>query len=494
MLVAAFTAVAVLAGSDLASVGHAGPVLPTIRNAAAEVHLPPGVSGTTEMAGRWREPARFGRAPDGAVKAAGVRAEPGQDAELFWAWDFHLRRYYQLRATNVYRSAAAWIYVEANQVVPRSSTDTLGRLFDDSIYPTLRAQYGRDPHPGIDDDPAITLLLLDVRDPMFHGAAPYTYYTGYFDPTNEQRQIDLARTTWGARSNEREMLYLDVAPTASAGRAIAQNTAHEFAHLIQWGYDANESPWLTEGLADLAVTLCGLGEPEEHLRAFLGAPGRPLTEWQGDPADYGRSYAFLLYLYEQAVPGDEGWLRRLVRNPDNSLRSISTTFVDARPLPEVFRDYALALYLDWPGEEGHHHFRALTLADGGGAGAYPFPAAGNRWADGFRDAGALGPWSVGAFSLDAPRAAVGLEVEGSYGLCLGAGWRDPAAGPPATACATHGLPAMAEAARADGQEPPLIVVVANGSDAASAFRVAAVDAFRTQSAARRVYLPFGWRD
>ena len=55
--------------------------------------------------------------------------------------------------------------------------------FDENIYPNLKDAFGDEPNMGIDGDPKVYILLLNVRD-GFSGSSP-SYIAGYFDPSNE---------------------------------------------------------------------------------------------------------------------------------------------------------------------------------------------------------------------------------------------------------------------------------------------------------------------
>ncbi len=284
---------------------------------------------------------------------AGV-ARPAETGDaLFWAYDFGAHDYYRLRATRVHSSDISRVYVEAGQWVSPAVVAALAEAFEDQIYPKLRNRLGHEPEPGVDGQRAITLLLLDIRDPFGQGRPPYTYYAGYFDPTNQalQAQLDADPGLAGRKSNELEMVYLDVAPTVPGSRTQLQTLAHEFAHLITWNYDADEETWLSEGLSELAIHVAGLGHPVDHVAAFLNSPGGSLVAWSDSEADYGMSYLFMLYLYEQAElavqAGDvsaAAWPRRLVEQPANGLAAVEDTLPVAptagRAVPRLGRGVA----------------------------------------------------------------------------------------------------------------------------------------------------------
>jgi hypothetical protein len=384
---------------------------------------PPALSGSAERATASVALAHLPR-PSGAPEQADPL--PSREA-IFWAYDFGTKDYYRVQATLRHASDLCRIYVENGRSVPLAAVSRLAELFEDQAYPRLRNRLGHEPEPGIDGERAVTLLLLDVRDPYGHGTAPFTYYAGYFDPTNQFRQADLdaAGAPGNRRSNEREMIYLDVDPTPPGSDALRQTLAHEFAHLITWNYDPDEDTWLSEGLSELAVHIAGLGHPAEHVAGFLAAPESSLVAWSGQAADYGRTYLFMLYLYEQAErAGAAGgidataWPRRLVEDPGHGLASLAATWPLDRPMAETWRDWAVALHLDDDSlGDGRYGFASPEL----GAGAFPFAAATSH--PGFPvldERHALPPWSVRADRLVGLRGDVDLVVAADGAACAAA--------------------------------------------------------------------------
>jgi hypothetical protein len=391
-------------------------------SASAHTVPVPAYGGTLERVAAAPKAIMTGRL---ASPARGAAA-PGRE-ELFWAYDFAARAYYRIPATLRHTSDVSRIYVENGRSVPLAAVGQLAELFEDQVYPRLRNRFGHEPEPGIDGDRAVTLLLLDVRDPYWHGTAPFTYYAGYFDPTNQYRQADLDRSApaAGLRSNEREMVYLDVAPTIAGSTAMRQTLAHEFAHLITWNYDGDEETWLSEGLSELAIHVAGLGHPDEHVAGFLAEPERRLTSWSGQAADYGRVYLFLLYLYEQAGRAAEagqiaaaGWPRRLVEHPGQGLAGLADTLPLERPLAELFRDWAVALHLDEETlADGRYGIAGLDL---GGAGL-PFPASTHHGAFPVLDEHhVMDAWSLRADRFVGARGDVDIVLAPGGALCAAA--------------------------------------------------------------------------
>lgn len=403
---------------------------------------------------------------------------------LFWAYDFAARDYYRLRATLVHSSDISRIFVEGGRTVAPAAVAKLAVAFEDQIYPKLRNRFGHEPEPGIDGQRAITLLLLDVRDPFGVGVAPYTYYAGYFDPTNQlpQARLDADPALTGRRSNELEMVYLDVAPTVPGGPAQLQTLAHEFAHLITWNYDADEETWLSEGLSELAVYVAGLGHPADHVAAFLRSPGNSLVQWAGTDADYGMAYLLLLYVYEQAElavqRGDvtaAGWPRYLVENPDNGIAGLRDTLPVPRTLEGLFRDLAVALQLDDSTlADGRFGFLSLRLGESSLEGQR-FPALATPLRSNYPIEEAvleMAPWSIhGERWVDGP-GPMDISLSPSAPLCAALldlpTYRHPSPGRAMVrpACSGTDLPAVGwtlDDFRSGGETPAIQLATANAS-------------------------------
>jgi len=328
--------------------------------------LPAAVSGSPALR---RALEGLGRPPRAAGSPAADVVHPdgpGSELERFWAWDFRRSEYYPVQAELRHVSPTCAIYSELGSGVGDRAVGRLAGAFEDTIYPVLRRDLATEPSPGIDGRTAVTILLLDVRDDLYHDAPPFRFVGGYFDPANQWFQADHDARGTGRRSNEREMIYIDIEPTDSESVELLQTTAHEFAHLIGWFWDPSEEDWLAETISQLAVHLAGRGHPVAQLSAFLERPDAPLDTWRGEVADYGRAYAFGLYLFEQLGGHESGVARKLTRHPGRGVESVALMLPPDRGIDELYRDFALALRVDSPPESGTGRFGfvALNLSPG----------------------------------------------------------------------------------------------------------------------------------
>ncbi|MFN2251372.1 MAG: hypothetical protein ACK2UL_05580 [Anaerolineae bacterium] len=456
---------------------------------------PPAVSGSAALGARLAlEPRGRSAAHPPILAAVGAGEDEDGSRAVFWAWDFYQDLYYLVRAELVFEGEGALIYVEHGAAVSEGAVKGLGALFEESVLPGVRTAYGNEPRPGIDGIDAVTILMLDVRDPLYYGAEPYTYYSGYFDPVNERRQAELDLELPYYRSNEREMIYLDTAPTVAGGEVNRQTMAHELAHLVLWFMDPEEEEWLAEGLSELAVWLSGLGHPREHITGFLASPDVSLTSWVGDVRDYGKVYLFMLYTYEQAADTDTGadtvWLRQLAAHPGHGLASLRDVLPVDRTLVELLRDFAVAIYRDVPtGIDSRLGFESLDLADAPVGEQFMRPAPAVRRLAGMTAGEVeLAPWSWKGLEFAPGNEAVDLEIVPDSGLCIG--WY-PAVDrrKPGTRCLGPGEAMAWPMATASGGGEPLQVFVANGLPLANRAAIAAAPHAAAQGGVDALYVP-----
>ena len=256
--------------------------------------------------------AGFGKRPDedsvGTTRAFQVRDLLRQD------------RFYTRVARLAYRSERLSVWVDTLQdatwgpAALAAVVDSLAHYAErgtptGSIDPgagllaLLRRHFGE--APDVDGDGRVDALLLDVPDDFLRTGA---YVAGFFDPVN---------LTDDPRSNRRDLVYLDLFPTVFHDgrvrvRDAAATFAHEAQHLIHAGYDADEAPFVNEGLSEFAETLCGFAPRPAD--AYFDAPGRSLLSWQYDDPlpDYARAALWTRHLFEQTGPAH---VRRLVQSP-----------------------------------------------------------------------------------------------------------------------------------------------------------------------------------
>jgi len=226
----------------------------------------------------------------------------------------------------------------------RISTSQLAYLldqFDNVIYPTNVEVFG-EPLPRGDEGQKTWILIHNIRDESYYNCSQTSYIAGYFsaseDAANNKNMMHIDSFDWTNRTGPdvaRPYLYEGV-------------FAHEFEHLIHFDQDPDEPSWVDEGLADLAGFLCGYGHPPSHIAYYMVYhPMVSLTFWGGGLEDYGASYLFQLYLFEQY--GGAEFTSALVQEQANGIEGIENTLASFKhrdSFDTIFDNWTVANYID----------------------------------------------------------------------------------------------------------------------------------------------------
>jgi len=211
-------------------------------------------------------------------------------------------------------------------------------FFETQVYPTTRAAFGSEWIPGVDNDPHIHIL---------HATGLGERVMGYTSSADE-----FPRAIYPF-SNEAEMITIH-AETAVGSPTYHALLARQFQRLIQWLQDRNESRWVKEGLAELAVGLNGLNAGTQE-RAYLEHPDTSLTTWGDEEAAAHRGAAYLFATYFHERFGSEG-TQALVAQPldgtagfDAALAGLSANLT----CEDLFAEWLVANYLDGEPEYGY---------------------------------------------------------------------------------------------------------------------------------------------
>ncbi len=215
--------------------------------------------------------------------------------------------------------------------------------------------------PDIDNDKRVNILLLDIQD-----SGGGTYIAGFFDSRSELPRI--YHNTTNNQSNESEVFFMDIVEgfpdTASTRLNFLGTLAHEFQHMIQYGvYLRNytsineiEHTWLNEALSCLAEYINYNEHPLGQIKYFL-ADYLPdysgLIDWEGSLANYGASYMFGLYMYEQF---GEAFISDLAQDPAAGIDSINNQLAASGKnidFDELFEKSQVAIAVDGDGEFGY---------------------------------------------------------------------------------------------------------------------------------------------
>jgi hypothetical protein len=250
--------------------------------------------------------------------------------------------------------------------------EALGDELTDQIVAVDEAHYGEiglaDPSDPNSD--ALVLLAYNVQDESYYDCAVNTYTAGYFAPeyiTDAGMNVivldsfDWANRTGDQTGNEdgQSFLYEGV-------------IAHELEHLLMNYSDSGELSWVDEGLADMAAFLNGYPPAGSHFTYHqVFHRETSLTRWGGGLENYGASLSYFLYLWEQAGGNGDGTLdadleydgaggdlliKLIFAEQADSLEGVQNaidefnaqTGSNLRSATDLFKDWAIAIYLDDP--------------------------------------------------------------------------------------------------------------------------------------------------
>jgi immune inhibitor A len=216
----------------------------------------------------------------------------------------------------------------------------------DKTYELVRAVFGHEAAPALNGDPRLYVIHSDSLGKV----------GGYFG------QTDLLPAAVEPYSNEGNYFY--ISNTWSSGIASDYYKvvlAHEFQHMIQKNMDANEEGWLNEGMSMLAQQVAGM-RGDNWVSDYLTKPDQSLWYWSSKPLDYGQSYLYVDYLYEQM---GQDFIKAVAADPLNGIASIDETLVQfnsSRNADELYTDAITAAYFNKPAlASGQFAFKYPTL-------------------------------------------------------------------------------------------------------------------------------------
>ncbi len=251
----------------------------------------------------------------------------------FYVWDFVEEDKYTIQADKVAEGDHCYIYLEQGMAgrVTESAIDDLVEQFDNAIYQGLRDAFGSEPNPGVDGDPKIYILLMDIKD----GYSGGSYIAGYFDSDNEHPRD----SGYWSESNAKEIFFMDVDPGVASGATFRRVLAHEFQHMIHWEQKTNrlgfqDDTWLDEAMSEVAPYYAGYGPNYSRILTFESGSNRSdsLTLWGDNPVDPLPDYA-VVYMWAQYIadrfPGDA--FRNILASDRRGVASVEEYLISQEP-------------------------------------------------------------------------------------------------------------------------------------------------------------------
>jgi len=272
----------------------------------------------------------------------------------FWVHNLDSNSNHQIEAELVYKTAVAYVWVEADQAYNLERIQPSIDRFSEVSYPAEVDFFGSEWFPGVDNDPRLHILHVTT---IGAGVA------GYYSSADEYSRLA------NPFSNEKEMFYINLSVLNNSGDYAYYETvlAHEFQHMIHWANDRNEETWLNEGLSEYAQEVAGYGSDTIFANAFIRTPDTQLNTWRVDTGNmehYGSAYLLINYLSQRF--GQET-TRAVVAEAANGIQGITNALHasgHAEDFDALFADWTIANYLDDPaalGQEGVYGYVNLDL-------------------------------------------------------------------------------------------------------------------------------------
>ncbi len=283
------------------------------------------------------------------VRRAATPKKLGEQ-ETFWANNLASNRFEQVTATLRAIGKHCQVFLQDGQNISQTAINKIQKRFDEQIYPIVTSHFGNENNPGLDGDPRITLLMLDIQD----GYANPTdgYVAGYFFAGDQMLQSEFESFS-KVKSNEREILYLDTYPCDPNAADYLEIVAHEFQHMVHHNQDRDEATWVNEGCSQIAPVFCGF-QPPGHYKLLKNDPDRSLNNWaKWNPMpDYGQVYLWNQYLVDHCLTDAAGrsqFFKTLVSSKKKSIAG----YVDAlktvnRTFSDVFTDFTITNRINDP--------------------------------------------------------------------------------------------------------------------------------------------------
>jgi hypothetical protein len=222
-------------------------------------------------------------------------------------------------------------------------------FFESRIYTGVRAVFGSEWTPGVDNDPHILVL---------HATGLGGTVAGYASGADE---FPRALVPY---SNEAEMITVNLDTLSVGAPDYYAALAAQFQRLIQWAGDRNEARWAKEGLAQLAMRVSDLG-PGCSEASYLAEPDTSLTNWSdgGSAAQRAAACLFAVYFHEHfGNPGVRAWVSHPINGPAGVSAALDEIGVEA-DFESVFADWLVANYVDSTvsAEVGPYQYTGLDL-------------------------------------------------------------------------------------------------------------------------------------
>ncbi|GAB1353304.1 hypothetical protein MASR1M12_20390 [Erysipelotrichia bacterium] len=268
------------------------------------------------------------------------------DTQTFWTKNIVENKFEETRAVLKAIGKNCYVFLEEGKTIAPEAIEKVRKSFDEVIYPTNTANFGSEWKPGIDGDDRIYLLMFDIKD-GYNGTGGFV--GGYFYAIDAYQQEKLPAHL---KSNEREMLYLDINPSDPASDRFQNTIAHEFQHMIHFNQDSSEYTWVNEACSQIAPYLCGFGHANQVV-SFMRTPDNSLTAWSKQQmlANYGQVYLWNYYIMHHYLRENPEMRTQFFKNLVASKKQGVAGYIEAlgavsRGFTQTFDRFAIANFVN----------------------------------------------------------------------------------------------------------------------------------------------------
>ncbi len=254
-------------------------------------------------------------------------------------------------------------------VMTQEQINLLGDQLKNQIVATNVDHFGpiglADPEDPESD--ALVVLAYNILDDFYYECGLDSFTAGFFAPgfieDYGMNVIVIDAFDWANR----------VGPDLNDYAGVI---GHELEHLQMNYSDSGELSWVDEGLADMAIFLNGWGDTNDSHLLYHQVFHREtsLTRWGGGLENYGAAYSYFLYLWEQAggngdgtfdadgendLAGGDLLIQYIFQEDADGMEGVqlaidrfnAETGGDLRSAEDLFKDWAVAIFLDYEGSE-----------------------------------------------------------------------------------------------------------------------------------------------
>jgi immune inhibitor A len=248
----------------------------------------------------------------------------------FWVQNSSTAEFTLITAELIHKTDVAYAWVQVGESFDGDAIAESVDHFSAVIYPAVRAAFGEEASPGVDNDPRVHILHTTGLGPNV---------AGYFLGGDEYSSQVLPH------SNQKEMFYMSLnwLNNVGYGEAYEEVLAHEFQHMIHNNHDETEQAWVNEGLSETAKQVAGYSPLSSFAFNFAMNPQTQLNDWGGananNSAHYGAAFLFMHYLAQRF--GDDIF-GKIVAEPLNGMAGIDAVLQRA-----PYSTTAEAIFGDW---------------------------------------------------------------------------------------------------------------------------------------------------